>query len=98
MFLRRSEEFIFIAITMSLLSVYLIIGSAMIRNSICEKGIIILNNFPLLIKWSDIQRFGINGKNIYFEKKKGYVSIVANNHDIKHIEEILSSKIKKENL
>lgn len=95
-FLKVNKGFIIVAATMLFISIYCISCSIIIRNSVCEKGIVILNNFPFFIKWSDIQRFGINGKIIYFENKKGYASIKVSDKNIKHIEEILSAKIKKE--
>lgn len=96
MFLKINKDSIFIAITMLLLDIYFIGCSIIIRNSVCEKGIIVLENFPIFIKWNDVQRFGVNGKIIYVEKKKGYASMDVSSENIKDLEEILSEKIKKE--
>ncbi|WP_411681976.1 DUF5673 domain-containing protein [Clostridium thailandense] len=92
-FFKRNQDFIFVFTTIVIMGSYFISWSIAIRNSICEKGIII---FPFLLKWSDIERFAINGEKIYFKKKKGYDSIIVNNKNTKELKKVLSSKIRKE--
>ncbi|NMM64788.1 hypothetical protein HBE96_19460 [Clostridium sp. P21] len=93
MLFKKEKPLIPIIVTMMILSAYLISCALIIKNSISEKGIIVLNGFHFLIKWNDIKRFAVNGKKIYFEKNNGYFSIVLNKNNVKDVEKILSSKI-----
>lgn len=95
LFFQRSKIFSFHAITLIMLSLYLTCCSITIRNSICEKGIIIFDNFPILVKWNKIQKFAITSNRIYFKKRNGYGSMIISKHNLNDIQKILSKKINR---
>jgi hypothetical protein len=71
--------------------------SSISKNTIREKGIIILNPFPRLLKWADIDSFGVSGRKIYFRKKnKGFASIIGFNEEIEDIAKVISKNITRE--
>lgn len=91
--LPESDGHAFIAGPMFTLSLYFIGYSRIYENSLTEKGIIVLNNFPVLLKWDEIKRFAVNGNKIYFEKSNGYVSIAVNKQCIEDLEKIISDRV-----
>jgi len=93
LFFIRGEGYGYYAISTFPIGVYMISHSLISKKTIREKGIIILNPFPSLLKWVDIDSFGVYGRKIYFKKNKGFASIVGSNGDIEDIVKVISKNV-----
>lgn len=90
----RRDGYGFYAVSTLLIGVYMISHSLVSKKTIRQKGILILNPFPGLLKWVDIDSFGVYGRKIYFKKKnKRVVSIVGFNEDIEDIVKVISKNV-----
>ena len=94
LFFRKSYGHEFYAVSTLLIGVYMTSHSFISRNTIRQKGIIILNPFPSLLKWADIDSFGVYERKIYFKKKnKSFASIVASNEEVEDIVKVISENV-----
>lgn len=94
LFFIRGEGYGFYAVSTFLIGVYMISYSLISKRTIRQKGIIILNPFPSLLKWVDIDSFGVYGRKIYFKKRnKGFVSIAGFNEGLEDIIKVISKNI-----
>lgn len=90
----RGEGYGFYAVSTFLIGVYMISHSLISKKTIRQKGIIILNPFPSLLKWVDIDSFGVYGRKIYFKKKSnGFVSIVGFDEEMEDIVKVISKNV-----
>lgn len=87
------EGHIFYAMSLFLMSACFTSYAVTRRNCITENGIIILDSFAHLIKWNEIQEFGVLDNRIYLKSGEGYVSIAFSNKNIKDIEKIISENV-----
>lgn len=75
---------IFIVITVMSWYAYWIAKAS--ESAILEKGVLIVEGFPVLLEWKDIDKFNLHKQRIFFESKGKYYSIKLYNSQMEMVE------------